>query len=193
MTFKAADPDHSVPAPSDQPLTAAAPANGGSGSPRRRGPKTPAGKERVSANAITHGLSSARLLVPGECSADWDTHRRNILDALAPVDAVDMVLAEQVASAIWRLRRVPVYEMAVIDERQHLEQASARLLPAAMDLDKIIRYEAHLRRLLYQALHELEARRAERRGQPTPPLRVDMDVEVDVNHTTGTLAAAESA
>src|SRR5256885_2804182 len=58
-------------------------------------PYTTLFRSRVSANAITHGLSSARLLVPGECSADWDTHRRNILDALAPVDAVDMVLAEQ--------------------------------------------------------------------------------------------------
>src|SRR5437870_8852191 len=126
MTFKAADPDHSVPAPSDQPLTAAAPANGGSGSPRRRGPKTPAGKERVSANAITHGLSSARLLVPGECSADWDTHRRNILDALAPVDAVDMVLAEQVASAIWRLRRGPGGGVGGGGGRRDLGEASAR-------------------------------------------------------------------
>ena len=66
------------------------------------------------------------------------------------------------------------YEEAAIGERQDLEAASARLLPHPLDIDKVIRYEAHLSRQLYQALHELEAMRAERRGQPTPLLRVDV-------------------
>jgi len=52
--------------------------------------------------------------------------------------------------------------------------ASARLLPHPNDIDKIIRYEAHLSRQLYQALHELESMRAARRGQPAPLHRVDV-------------------
>src|SRR2546422_8776003 len=54
---------------------------------RRRGPKTPAGKAKVSNNAITHAISSTRLIVPGEDSADWETYRQRIVDALAPVGA----------------------------------------------------------------------------------------------------------
>jgi len=109
---------------------------------------------------------------------DWQTHRTNIIDALAPVGALETALAEHVASVLWRLRRVMMYESASIDERQHLEQLSARLLPHPLDIDKIIRYEA---------LHELEAMQDARHGKPTPLLRVD------VNNDTGTRPAAESA
>src|SRR3989442_5126737 len=71
----AMDDDNSLSSPSEQPPTEAAPPSGGSG-PRRRGPKTAAGKERGSLNAVKHGLSRARLILPGEHTADWDTHRR---------------------------------------------------------------------------------------------------------------------
>src|SRR5713101_7917683 len=136
---------------------------GRSGSPSRRGPKTAAGKARVSINALTHGISSTRLVVPGESSTEWETHRRTFVEALAPAGPVETALAERVASAGWRLRRVTAYEEAAIAERQHLATASARLLPHPLDIDKIIRFEAHLNRQVYQALHQLEAMRAERR------------------------------
>jgi hypothetical protein len=145
-----------------------------SGSPRRRGPKTAAGKARIALNAITHGISSTRLVVPGESNTAWAANRTAIVDALAPVGPVETALAERVASAVWRLQRVVAYEEAAIAEREHLETASARLLPHPLDIDKIIRYEAHLARQFYQALHELESMRAARRGQPAPLLRVDV-------------------
>ena len=97
-----------------------------------------------------------------------------MLDALAPVGPVEAALAERVASALWRLYRVTAYEEAAVAERHDLEPASARLLPHPLDIDKIIRYEAHLSRQLYQALHALEAMQAERRGQSAPLLRVDV-------------------
>ncbi len=155
--------------------------------PQRRGPKTAAGKARISGNAITHGISSTRLVVLGESPTEWEMHRRGIEDTLAPVGPVERALTERVAAAIWRLRRVAAYETAALAERQDLAPASARLLPHPLDLDRIIRYEAHLNRQLYQALHELESMRAERRGQPTPLLRVD------VQHENGTREAADGS
>ena len=118
---------------------------------------------------------------------DWQTHRTNIIDALAPVGALETALAEHVASVLWRLRRVMMYESASIDERQHLEQLSARLLPHPDTIDRIIRHEAHLVRQLLQLLRELEARQDARHGKPTPLVRVD------VNGQTGTLPATEGA
>jgi hypothetical protein len=158
-----------------------------SGSPQRRGPKTAAGKARIALNAITHGLSSTRLVVPGESSTAWAANRTAIVDALAPAGPLETALAERVASTIWRVQRVAAYEEAAIAEREHLETASARLLPHPNDIDKIIRYEAHLTRQLYQALHELESRQAARRGQPAPLLRVD------VHGPAEKLAATEAA
>ena len=181
------DDDNSLSSPSEQPLTAAAPPSGGTSSRRRRGPNTAAGKKKVSLNAVTHGLSSARLILPGEHSADWDTHRRAVMDTIAPVGAVEKALAEHVASLLWRLQRLTAYETAAIDERQHLEQLSARLLPHPDTIDRIIRHEAHLVRQLLQLLRELEARQDARHGKPTPLVRVD------VNGQTGTLPATEGA
>lgn len=49
-------------------------------------------------------------------------------------------------------------------------------LPRTKELDKITRYEAHLERTLYRALHELEAARREGAGQPlSPPIRGVLD------------------
>jgi hypothetical protein len=157
-----------------------------SASPRRRGPKTTEGKARIAINAITHGISSTRLVVPGESSTAWAASRTAIVDALAPIGPVETTLAERVASAVRRLQRVTAYEEAAIAEREHLETASARLLPHPLDIDKIIRYEAHLTRQFYQALHELESMQAARRGQPAPLLRVDVHSSVE------TLAATEA-
>src|SRR5262245_39371856 len=142
-------------------------------SPRRRGPGTPAGKARVAVNPVTHGITSIRPVVPGESSNDWESHCRAIVEDRAPEGSVQTALAERVALALWRRHRVPAYEEAAIAERQSLATPSARLLPHPLEIDKVIRYEAHLTRQLYQALHELEAMRAERRGRPTPLLRVD--------------------
>ena len=49
-----------------------------------------------------------------------------------------------------------------------------RLLPEEPALQKIVRYEAHLNRQLYQALHELEAMKARRRGEAAPLARLDV-------------------
>ena len=49
-------------------------------------------------------------------------------------------------------------------------------LPSESEAQKITRYEAHLERVLYRALHDLEAARRERQGKDTPgPLRGVLD------------------
>jgi hypothetical protein len=42
-------------------------------------------------------------------------------------------------------------------------------------LEKVVRYEAHLSRQLYKAMHELEALQARRMGGSTPLARLDID------------------
>ena len=62
----AMDDDKSLSSPSEQQPTEAAPPSGGSGPRRKRGPKTAAGKAKVSLNPVTHGLTSVRPILPGE-------------------------------------------------------------------------------------------------------------------------------
>jgi hypothetical protein len=59
-------------------------------------------------------------------------------------------------------------------QKQLVEMRRGRILPLDSDLEKINRYEAHLSRQMYQALHELEALQKRRGGEATPLARVDV-------------------
>jgi hypothetical protein len=59
-------------------------------------------------------------------------------------------------------------------EAELLAERRARILPDRTDLEKIARYEAHLSRQMYQALHELEALQARRAGKGAPLARLDV-------------------
>jgi hypothetical protein len=50
-----------------------------------------------------------------------------------------------------------------------------RLLPRVEILEKVARYEAHLSRQLYKAMHELEALQVRRQGGAAPLARLDVD------------------
>jgi hypothetical protein len=60
-------------------------------------------------------------------------------------------------------------------ERDLKRMSRTRLLPDEKTLEKVARYEAHLSRGLYKAMHELEALQARRTGGATPLARLDVD------------------
>ncbi len=81
---------------------------------RCTGPKTTEGKEAVGRNAVTHGLTSYSGLLPGEKLDDFSDLRARVLAELAPDSAIEIELAERIASLLWRLRRVPAFEAALL-------------------------------------------------------------------------------
>lgn len=79
------------------------------------GPSTPQGKAIASANALRHGLlASQNLALPWEDAAAWDELHSNLLTTLRPEGAMELGLAEQIAGALWRLRRAPQLEAGVL-------------------------------------------------------------------------------
>lgn len=52
------------------------------------------------------------------------------------------------------------------------------LLLREEDMDRVVRYEAHLERSLYRALHELQRLQAARNGSGQAPVALDLDVTV---------------
>lgn len=75
------------------------------------GPKTEEGKSRSSMNALKHGLRSESLAVSVlESSEEWNRHRDHVLRDLSPVGYLESLLAERIASTLWRLGRVVRYE-----------------------------------------------------------------------------------
>jgi hypothetical protein len=60
-------------------------------------------------------------------------------------------------------------------ERDLRNMSRERLLPDDKTLEKVARYEAHLSRQLYKAMHELEALQSRRLGGVAPLARLDVD------------------
>jgi hypothetical protein len=67
-------------------------------------------------------------------------------------------------------------EQALQQVERDLERMSReRLLPEEKTLEKVARYEAHLSRGLYKAMHELEALQVRRLGGSAPLARLDVE------------------
>lgn len=72
------------------------------------------------------------------------------------------------------------------------QQRRLRILPDADTRDRLARYEAHLERSLYRALHELQRLQAARGGTPIPPpIAVDVTIAGTVGSKTDTDASAD--
>ena len=161
------------------------------------GPKSPHGKARVARNALKHGLLSKDVLMEGESRSKLNAFRDAMVADLAPEGEVECLLADRVVSAAWRLRRANRLERDVVtqlfqreedirirssraygdDLQRTTQQVAANTLHKTDTYSKLSRYEAHIERSMYRALHELERRQAARRGQEvTPPLAVDVEV-----------------
>ncbi len=94
-----------------------------------------------------------------------------------------------------RQEGVKAIDAKVKDLRRRLKAKETRLtreriLPDGGTLQKVTRYEAHLSRQMYQALHELQRLQAARNGNALPPPAA-LDVTLDTNESAAaTLEAA---
>jgi len=156
------------------------------------GPRTLKGKARAAKNSLKHGLLSKDVLMEGESRKELNAFQGALIADLAPEGELECLLADRVVASAWRLRRANRLERDVVE--QLLDEARDRTLlygaaawtaleMAASTLHesdtygKLARYEAHIERGMYRALHELQRLQAVRQGQQvTPPLVVDVDV-----------------
>src|ERR671910_3692235 len=123
------------------------------------------------------------ISVPGLPDSDsWEGYEgwtaglvRAVIDAIAKATDEEF---EELLEAATRDARFKV-ERAKLDagkvERDLRNMARERLLPDEKTLEKVARYEAHLSRGLYKALHELEALQVRRSGGVAPLARLDVD------------------
>ncbi len=149
-------------------------------------------------------LSATPVLPELETEEDWRAHRTRLFDDLAPHGALEQALVERIALTLWQHHRLVRFQQAAViggtfialeamsdaadygegalgiprEKALSDERIRRRILecivPPDKDLAKIMRYEAHLNRQLYQAMHELEALQARRRGDPAPLARIDV-------------------
>ncbi|HML73014.1 MAG TPA: hypothetical protein PKB02_00830 [Anaerohalosphaeraceae bacterium] len=79
------------------------------------GPKTPQGKARVAANAVTHGLTAACPVLASEDPGAYARFRTGMTARLAPAGDIETLLADRVINLAWRLQRAQNYESYVLD------------------------------------------------------------------------------
>jgi hypothetical protein len=74
------------------------------------GPRTPAGKQRSSLNALQHGLTSRSAVLPSEDLAAYQRHIQQFHDEYQPATPTETQLVHELANTAWRLNRIPLLE-----------------------------------------------------------------------------------
>ena len=84
---------------------------------RSTGPKSQLGKTRSRLNSWKHGLTAETLIIGGEDEARFKELRAELMQQHDPQSALEAELVERLAGILWRLRRVPFFEAAILDAR----------------------------------------------------------------------------
>ena len=90
------------------------------------GPRTAEGKAVSAQNATKHGLFAQKNVVISENHAEFDALRDEMLADLAPVGAMEAILAERIVSLTWRLKRAQRMQDEVIDVKIRAEINSSK-------------------------------------------------------------------
>jgi hypothetical protein len=78
------------------------------------GPKTEAGKQKSSLNALRHGLTGQIVVMPTEDLQAYQLHLKSFTEEYNPQGATESNLVQALADASWRLNRVAALESNVL-------------------------------------------------------------------------------
>src|SRR5260370_19140196 len=74
------------------------------------GPRTVAGKQRSSLNALRHGLTGQTVVLPTDDLVAYQRHCKGFLDQYQPKNPTEVQLTQTIADLSWRLNRVNAIE-----------------------------------------------------------------------------------
>jgi hypothetical protein len=136
---------------------------------RSTGPRTAAGKQRSSLNALSHGLTSRSPILPAENPADYTRHCRQFFDEYQPATTTETQLTQELADTAWRLNRIPSLEAALLDRAANppTDQAAITfdIVDAHRALASLGMHSQRLSRQFQKTLDTLREIQAERRLQ----------------------------
>jgi hypothetical protein len=78
------------------------------------GPKTAAGKQRSSLNALRHGLTGQLVVMPTEDLHAYQDHVKSFTDEYHPQGATEAHLVQALADTSWRMNRVAALETNIL-------------------------------------------------------------------------------
>ncbi len=123
------------------------------------GPRTEAGKQRASLNALRHGLTSRNALLESEDHAAYQQHCRKFLDEYQPATPTETQLTQELADTAWRLNRIPALEAELLHRAAHPATEEAGIAFDIVDAHRAIAtlslHSARLSRQFQRALDQL--------------------------------------
>src|ERR1700723_3574256 len=149
------------------------------------GPTSTEGKHRTRLNAYRHGLTGQIHLLTVDEQTAFDAHCQGICEALAPVGALEIDIAQAIAEDRWRLKRVRAMETGIFAAGQQgalgFLSTAAREDPAQLPIDEAITqarswlaksdnfqllaiYQQRINRTIERNMVELRTLRAERKA-----------------------------
>ena len=83
------------------------------------GPRSQPGKARSRLNSRKHGLTAKMLIIVGENADDFDQLRAELMAENDPQSVTEIELVERLAGILWRLRRAPFFEAAILQANHY--------------------------------------------------------------------------
>jgi len=158
---------------------------------KSRGPKTAAGQEKSSRNALKHGFASRKMVLL-ECE-DPDSFKEFLAEYAAtykPANAAELNLVDEMIAARWRMQRYWAVETALLDDAMkrkapvvenqpvnydggiQLARAFRAMADESHALSLLSRYESRFHRIFhraYQTLRELQQSPKLQAAEPAQP------------------------
>ena len=144
---------------------------------RSRGPITPEGKQRSSANALRHGLLAKCLVMENESIECFDELVTQHQERFAPADGVEFAMIEEMVAANWRMRRAWALETRIFENHakaqppgDEIDRMAAIFTDPATNpgLGLMHRYETRLHCIYQRALHNFLLLRLAIPNEPIP-------------------------
>src|SRR5437016_14645459 len=90
------------------------------------GPRTEAGKQRSSLNALRHGLTGQTVVLPSDDLAAYERHCKGFFNQYQPKNPTEVQLTQTVADLSWRLNRATAFEtnmlaLGITEKSHHVE------------------------------------------------------------------------
>jgi hypothetical protein len=132
------------------------------------GPKTEAGKQRSSQNALRHGLTSQIVVMPTEEVEAYQLHLKSFAEEYDPQGATESNLVQALADASWRLNRVVALETNLLMAGDLESQAKA--------LANLSMHSQRLSRQFERTVTQLRALQEIRRAKENDDLHDLLDI-----------------
>jgi len=135
------------------------------------GPRTPAGKQKSSLNAVKTALTGRTVLLPSDDADEYQRRCSAFEREFQPVGPQESALVQSIADSFWRCNRIFALEMTLFAQGQSefadlFPDAAPAQRPGLIELHTFLTYEKQLRNLQLQ-----EARLDRRRDKELAELR----------------------